>query len=146
MRQITKTVYAINGHPNKEKCFDWVRDNWHDLNEHSVNEVIDSLQTLKNKVGGSLDYSIGQFADHGEHVTFIDYDKDILNSLDADSCPLTGFCWDIEAIDGLKKGSLKSLLSWLHADSEHRYSDEGLLEHLDCNDYEFNLDGSIHND
>lgn len=144
MRQITKTVYTINEHPNKEKCFDWVRDNWYDLNEHSVSEVIDSLEALKNKIGGTLDYSIGQTPDRGEYITFKDYDGEILYSLDANDYPLTGVCWDGAIIEGLQKGDTKGILHWLHEETEYRYSNEGLFEHLETNEYEFNENGSFH--
>ena len=32
MRTIELKVYTINEHPNKDKCFDWIRNNWYDLN------------------------------------------------------------------------------------------------------------------
>ena len=32
MRTIKIKVYTIKDHPNKEKCFEWIRDNWFDLN------------------------------------------------------------------------------------------------------------------
>ena len=42
MRVIEKKVYTIAEHPNKENCYNWIRDNWHDLNEHHVDEIISS--------------------------------------------------------------------------------------------------------
>lgn len=144
MRQITKTVYKINEHPNKEKCFEWVRENWHDLNQHSVDEVINSIKALSDKVGGSFDYSISQWPDQGEHITFKGYDKTILDSLDAETCPLTGVCWDIDLIVGLREDNSNKVLSSLHEDTKYIYSSEGLLNHLEWNDGEFNEDGSFY--
>jgi len=48
---ITKTdVYKIEEHPDKEKCFDWIRENWHDLNSHSVDDIINSLKALQKEI------------------------------------------------------------------------------------------------
>jgi len=31
-------TWTIEDHPNKEACFDWIRNNWHDLGQFEVNE------------------------------------------------------------------------------------------------------------
>ncbi len=31
MRIIETKVYTIEEHPNKDKCFEWIRNNWHGL-------------------------------------------------------------------------------------------------------------------
>src|SRR5210317_1076780 len=100
MRTIELKVYTINEHPNKDKCFDWIRNNWYDLNEHSVQEVLDSLKGLQIVIGGNLEYSIssGPYAG-GEFIEFKDYDEDLLNELDANELPLTGVCWDGDLIE-----------------------------------------------
>ena len=36
MKIIETKVYTIEEHPNKEKCFEWIRNNWYDLNQYSV--------------------------------------------------------------------------------------------------------------
>jgi len=54
MRTIETKIYTIDEHPNQEKCFEWIRDNWHDLNDHSVHEVVDSLKALQKVIGGDL--------------------------------------------------------------------------------------------
>ena len=61
MRIIETKVYKIQEHPNKDKCYSWMRDNLHDINQHSVYEVIDSIKKLSQIIGGNVDYSIGQF-------------------------------------------------------------------------------------
>jgi len=42
-KQVTKTIYTIDSHPNKQKVFEWVRNNWHDLNQYDIDELIESL-------------------------------------------------------------------------------------------------------
>ena len=142
MRIIETKVYTIEEHPNKEKCFEWIRNNWHDLNQHSVDEIINSIKSLSNKIGGTFDYSISQVPDRGEHITFKDYDHEALCRLSADDCPLTGVCWDIDLIVGLREGNSNKVLDSLHSDTEYQYSDEGLLELCEANQYEFDEDGN----
>ena len=142
MRIIETKVYTIEEHPNKEKCFDWIRNNWHSLNEQSVYEVVDSLKKLQEIIGGKLDYAIGQFPDRGEHISLKGYDRDALNELDPSDYPLTGICWDYEVIAGLQNGNLNKVLDSLHRDTEHQYSDDGLFELCESNQYEFDEDGN----
>ena len=47
MRVIETKVYGIAEHPNKDLCYEWIRDNWHGMNQHSVDEAIESLKELK---------------------------------------------------------------------------------------------------
>lgn len=144
MRTIETRIYKINEHPNKEKCFEWIRNNWHDLNEHSVHEIIESIKSLSEKIGGTFNYSISQVPDRGEHITFKDYDHEELSKLNACDCPLTGVCWDIDLIDGLKEGNTSKVLDSLHLDTEYTYSDEGLQDFCEANEYEFTEDGEIY--
>jgi hypothetical protein len=141
MRIIETKVYTIEEHPNKEKCFDWIRNNWHDLNQHSLDEVVASIKALSETIGGTFDYSISQVPDRGEHITFEDYSQTALDELVADDCPLTGVCWDVELIHGLKEGRPYIVLKLLHLDTEHLYSDVGLLELCIANEYEFDSNG-----
>ena len=145
MRTIETKVYTIDEHPSKDKCFEWIRDNWHDLNQHSVDEVIDSLKALQAIIGGEFDYSISQVPDRGERIAFTDYDRDALCRLSADDCPLTGVCWDIDIIKGLRTGNPSLVLESLHADTEYQYSDEGLEELCEANGYEFDTKGNYIN-
>ena len=139
MRVLEIKIYGIEEHPNKKKCFDWIRENWHDLNATSVDESIESIKELQMKIGGDIDYSIGQFPSRGEYITFKNYDKDLLSELDALSCPLTGICWDADLIESMQKdGDADGLMRALHNDSEYVYSDEGLEELCIANVYEFN--------
>jgi len=141
MRTIETKVYTIDEHPNKEKCFEWIRNNWHDLNQHSVDEVIDSLKALQNEIGGKLDYAISSVPDRGEFISFKNYDKEALLDLSKDDCPLTGYCWDFDVIEGVRKGNIKQVLGTLHDDTDYVYSDAGLEEMCEANGYEFDADG-----
>ena len=145
MRTIETKVYTIDEHPSKDKCFEWIRDNWHDLNQHSVDEVIDSLKALQAIIGGEFDYSISQVPDRCERIAFTDYDRDALCRLSADDLPLTGVCWDIDIIKGLRTGNPSLVLESLHADTEYQYSDEGLEELCEANGYEFDTKGNYIN-
>jgi len=143
MRTIETKVYTINDHPNTELCYDWIRENWHDLNQHSVDEVIESLKALQAIIGGELDYAISQVPDRGEDITFTNYDRDALCRLSADDLPLTGVCWDYEVITGLREYNPERVLKSLHDDTEYIYSDEGLKELCEANGYEFTETGRI---
>ena len=142
MRVIETKVYTINEHPNKDLCFEWIRDNWHGLNQYSVDEVINSLKALQEEIGGNLDYGISQVPDRGEFITFTNYDQEALFRLSADDHPLTGVCWDIDVIKGLREGNIARVLDILHEDTEYIYSDEGLLDMCEDNDYEFTEEGT----
>jgi len=143
MRIIELKVYEIDEHPNKEACFEWIRNNWHDLNEHSLEEVIDSLEKLSEKIGGTVDYSISQVPDRGEFIRFKDYNHEELCRLNQDDLPLTGVCWDADVIEGLRTGHSEKVLKSLHTDTEYIYSDAGLLEMCEANGYEFYVNGEV---
>ena len=145
MRTIEFKVYNINEHPDKDKCFDFIRYNWHNLNYHSLQEVIDSLKGLQVVIGGDLDYSISSSPCRGEYITFKDYDKDLLNELDANELPLTGVCWDADLIESMQQdGDAYGVLRALHQDTEYLYSDEGLQEFCEANEYEFTEEGEVY--
>lgn len=143
MRTIETKVYTIEEHPNTEKCFEWIRDNWHDLNNHSVDEFIESLKSLQKEIGGTLDFAVSAVPDRGEFISLKDYDKKALKELDAVECPLTGVFWDAEIIEALHDGYIEEALNILHKDTEYIYSDEGLREFCKANEYEFLENGKI---
>ena len=143
MRIIETKVYTIEEHPNKELCFEWIRNNWHDLNSHSVDEVVASLAALQIKIGGTLDWSISAVPDRGEYITFRNYDKKALKELDSSECPLTGVWSDCLVIEGMQEGYPEKVLRSLHEDTEYLYSDEGLMDMCEANEYEFNEEGEV---
>lgn len=145
MRTKTINIYTIAEHPQPEKCFQWIRDNWHDLGQHCVDEMIDSLKALAKEINGTLDYSLSIVPDRGEYVTIKDFDQDKLERLYAkrEDNPLTGVCYDQDAIEALYNGDLGTILKTLHAEGEHLYSDEGLRETCEANEYEFDENGKF---
>tara|TARA_B100002019_G_scaffold224571_1_gene197489 strand:+ start:139 stop:609 length:471 start_codon:yes stop_codon:yes gene_type:complete len=153
MRQITHTytVYRIGEHPDKERCINWVRDNVHDLNQHDVDEMIASLKALQARVGGSLDYCVGQFPDRGEYIRFTDYDKDAFTevwseAVDSSSEILTGTLWDWIVISHVDQNDMKGLLGIIHRESEYAYSDESIETIAGANEWEFKEDGSLYHE
>jgi len=143
MRTIEIKVYTIEEHPNKELCFEWIRNNWHDLSSHLVEEVVASLQSLQQRIGGDLDWAISAVPDRGEYIKFTNYDKEALNELDSSECPLTGSWSDCSVIEGVQEGNPEKVLRSLHDDTEYQYSDEGLQEMCEANEYEFNELGEV---
>jgi len=143
MRKIEKTVYTIEEHPNKESVYEWIRNNWHDLNNHSVDDFISSLKALQKEIGGTLDYGVSSVPDRGEFISIKGYDKEELKQLDKNEYPLTGVCWDADIIEALKSGYIEEALNSLHSDTEYRYSNEGLYEFCEANEYEFYENGKL---
>ena len=138
MRTIETKVYTIEEHPNKDLCFEYIRNNWYGLNQFDVDEVIKSLEALKDIIGGRLDYSISSVPDRSEHITFKDYDKEALFSLNEDEYS----CFDYDVIKGLKEDNIERVLNTIHSQTEYIYSDEGLMEFCEINEYEFTEEGN----
>ena len=143
-KTVTETIYTIDSHPDKTAVFNWIRDNWHDLADYSIDEVINSLKALQKEIGGKLDYSISAFPDRGEYIHFTNYDKDALNALNPDECTLTGAWCDHEVITGLKNNNLShAVLSAVHDEAGYLYSDDALFELCDANEYYFHTNGKF---
>ena len=141
---ITETVYTIDDHPNPEAVYGWVRNNWHDIGEHSVHEMVDSLKALADHVGGTLDYSIGLFLDRGEFVRITGGNRGLLKGLMAKDCPLTGVCYDYDVIEGYRGDNLEvKVLEVLHNEGDYIYSNKGIHEMVLCNDYYFKSNGEL---
>ena len=147
MRTETINIYKIDEHPSKDKCFEWIRDNEHHLGEWEMNELACSIKKLSEVIGGTVDWSLSTWGDRGEHITFNDYDEDLLKGLNADECPLTGCFWDIELIESLREnpndGDMRKVLDTLHKSVAYLYSDEALEEMCYGNDYEFYESGKV---
>ena len=140
MRIIETKVYKIDEHPNKDYCYVWIRNNWHDLNEHELYDIIESLKALQNIIGGKLDYSISCIPHRGEYISLIGYDKEELNSLSLD-VELTGSSWDYWVIKAFKENNIEDVLRLLHNSTEYAYSDESLYELCMNVEYEFTING-----
>ncbi len=72
-----------------------------------------------------------------EYIKISNYDKKELKKLNPDDLPLTGVCWDYEVISCFKANNSSIILNALHKDTEYQYSDEGLLDMCQANEYEF---------
>jgi len=143
MRTIETKIYKLHEHPDKELCFDWIRNNWVDLGDYLINEVISSIKTLNDHIGGSIDWSIG-FYSQSCFVRFTDYDVDLLNDLNVDELPLTGCIYDAIVIECLKDNNFRKLFIYLDDEHDYLYSETGLTEMIECNDYEFLESGEVY--
>ena len=138
-------IYSIEDHPNKPAVYDWIRDNWHDLGDHALCDVLDSLKALAKTIGGNLDYSFGIFPDRGEYIKITDFDAAGLSELVADDCPLTGGYYDSIVIEALKANTLdQDTLKAIHEEGGYIHSDAGLCEMVEANDYLFTLKGPVY--
>lgn len=149
MRKVSFDIYTIQDHPEKAKCFKWINENWHDLGQHCIDDMAASLKALALATGGTLDYCIGINPDRNERVTIKDYNPSLLAKLwhQRDECPLTGMCYDYEVIKGLYDEDLGfQVLKTLHKEGEFIYSDEGLEDLCNGNDYEFYEDGKLYSE
>ena len=141
MRKIYFTIYKIDEHPDKAKCFVWVRNNYHYLAEHEVEDLVSSLNALQKEIGGKLDWSLGQVPDRGEYIRLTDYDKEALAELDMEACSLTGTFCDHDVIECVRTGDMGELINRLHKWCEYHYSDEGIEETAEANEWEFTHEG-----
>lgn len=106
---IMHTVYTwvIDDHPNPEKVYDWVRDNWHYLGDPTVDDTTTSLAAFAKHFDCKVDWSISIVPDRGEYIRFID-----LN-------------WPMETYEA------HQLKSYLHRDGYFQYCDkQGRLHDL----------------
>jgi len=143
MRTETINIYELHEHPNKEKCFEWIRNNYFDIGDFEIDELISSIKMLSEAIGGTVDYGISHYPDQSERIIFKGYDEELLAELDADKCPLTGCFWDIELINALRDKDMRKVFDTLHNSIEHQYSDEALTDMCEVNHYEFYIGGEV---
>jgi len=143
MRIIETKLYTIDEHPDKAKCFDWMRDNMHDLNSCDVDEVITCIKSFTEMFGGENNYSIGQVPMRGEFISITGYDKYALAQVHPHDYNLTGSAYDYDVIKCMQEDNPREILNQLHKASEDVYSDEGLEELCMGMDYEFTEEGVL---
>lgn len=157
-RTIETTVYTIEEHPNPESVYEWIRNNWHDLGEHVVEEFVESLNGFASHIGARCEYSTSIVPDRGEYIRF-DIEcslNDVTESLDlAGNCLFTGVYSDEIILDAFREASKEDdlqdvlkdveyrVLKAMHEEGEYIYSDKGLYEMCLCNEYEFTESGKI---
>jgi len=66
----TTYTWLIEDHPYPDKVYDWVRDNWHDLGDHTVTEATESLEKFAAHFDCEVDWSLGIDPSRGEYITF----------------------------------------------------------------------------
>ena len=164
MRVIETKVFQIEEHPNRDAVYNWIRDNWHDLGEWCLLDMIESLKVFADTIGANnVDYSLSIVPDRGEYIKF-NFTSDIEPKLESvlarldlsGNCPLTGVCYDEDILDALRNcdkriDSLRDVLRTveanvlrsLHSEGEYLYSDEGLFDLCEANGYEFTESGEI---
>jgi hypothetical protein len=164
MRTIETKVYTIEDHPEPAKVYQWINDNWHNLGEHVLQEMADSLKAFANDIGAKVNWSISVVPDRGEFISFTFGDcesptlGDTMVNLDlSGNCPFTGVLYDEVILDSFRdaakdaSATLESVLNdvehkfltALHNEGDYLYSEEGLYEMCECNEYEFTLEGAI---
>lgn len=144
----TVRYWTIDEHPDPDKCFREIRENWHDLGEMDLELMGESLRALSDRIGCNIDYSISIIPDRGEYVRADTdrYDHTVFLSLyqQREELPLTGTCYDITVLEGFNYGreSLEhDVLRALHAQGEWLYSDDHLREMCEANQYLFDRNG-----
>jgi len=140
MRTKTINIYELHEHPDKEKCFAWIRENEYHIGDFEIEELVCSIKKLSEAIGGTNDWSLAHHPCRGEHITFKDYDEELLAGLVATDCPLTGCFWDIELIEALRDKDMGKVLDALHESIDYLYTDEALTERCE-NKYEFYIGG-----
>mgnify|MGYP003646791255 FL=1 len=141
MRTETINIYKIGEHPSKDKCFEWIRKNYLDKGDPEIEDLVCSIKKLSEVIGGTVDWAISHYDTQSDHITFKDYDEELLQGLNPDECPLTGCFWDIELIESLREKELRQVLNTLYNCIEHLYTDEALIEMCGDNEYEFYENG-----
>ena len=167
------TTYTINEHPDQDAVYQYIRENWHDLGQHYIDDSVESMKSCSEYFNATIDYSVSIVPDRGEFISLQIDDLNIAelsgnrlrtylvnNFPEIDKCcPFTGVCCDEALLDPfrvfIKKPDDQSfqdlldeaghnLLKDIHSEGEYIYSDEGIHEFIDINEYEFLESGELH--
>ena len=167
MRTIETTLYKFDELSDKaqEDAIKWITDNWHDLYNWGDDNA-ESLEKFCKFFGCTSDYSYDLYGRSWAKITInSDYTLEQgLSDLLPDnkgfifkSCPFTGYYMDEvllqpirDYLDNPTDDDIQSLMdksasAWLDAciqDVEYAYSDEGIRDMIEANDYEFTKDGT----
>lgn len=162
MKTITLNLYTIDEHPAPEKCYEWVRNNWHELHESQQDELIASLKAIAARMGCTLNYALSPVPDRGEMVSMHPpggtpaYSMSEWRAMEKESleCSFTGCTYDgllADAINGAKHLNFRSVefrfsrlaLDAAHAIGDDVYSDYGIHDMCEANGYYFLEDGTM---
>ncbi len=144
IKEHTIKTYTIDDHPEPERVFDWIRNNWHDLGQFECEEFVACFEALAKKLDSRYDYNVSIFPDRGEYL-ILDIDYDNLPDLGKpEDYPITGFHYDYAFLVALNEGNINNALDALHEQGEGIYSDEGLIELCEANEYMFTESGELY--
>jgi hypothetical protein len=101
MRTIILNVYTIDDHPNKDKVYSWIKNNWFDLADYVVSDYVDSINALAELMMAKATYSISQYQCSSNYFAFSNIDYDFVKSLKKESYPLTGVHTDEDVIEAV---------------------------------------------
>ena len=65
-------TWTIDEHPEQELCYEWIRENWYDLGQYSVEDAIDTINGFCSHFDVTVNVGIGLFSDarEGFKITF----------------------------------------------------------------------------
>ena len=140
MRIVETKVYTIDTHPEKNKVFEWIRNNWFDLHTYEAEDLIHSLNKISKQLGSKVDYRFSCFPDQGDYIKFEKYNvEDIIFDIEKANY------WDIVVFEALKEKDPDSILDAFYTMCKYIYYDDRYLEDLCAsNEYEFTEDGSYY--
>lgn len=124
----------------KEVCF---CDGWQF--EHCFEDRINTLKVLARNLNLELDYCLSYVPDRGEYITFKgNIDKNELKRLNKLDCPLTGYCYDHDAIEALLQNDMQKYIDSIHSEYESTLEDDYIMELCEANEYEFTENGKMY--
>jgi len=167
-------TYTIEEHPDKQACYDYVRENWHDLGELDMYDAVETLKSAADYFDLDLDYSISIVPDRGEFIK-INFNNDDISNISGvrlykylinnfpkirEDCPFTGCFFDEDFLQPIREflkrpfdidfsdlisDCCDNLITSLHDQGEYLYSDSGIHELLEINQYQFTENGKYWN-
>lgn len=150
MKTIEIKLYEFNelSDKAKEKSVEQVRElRW----EYDWSgEALSSLDNFLNELGARMtDYSIDWENPNNSYVKVDSSSVDFDFEFESDDYSLTGYCMDYPLVKTWNetKDIQDSIYAWLidcANDYEYQISDEGIVDFIDCNNYEFTEEGNIY--
>jgi hypothetical protein len=160
MKEYTAKAYRFS--ELSEKAQQNVIHRWQEDGYHLADEAINTLKKMAEAFGGKLtNWSIDFFGGDYSETEFDmpDYEREeigaVFDKLDIGSCPLTGYFFDIDALEAAKKAfdedvyslteimqiGADALIKSAQEDCEASFSVEVMSDNCDANDYWFDDTG-----
>lgn len=152
MTIVNKEFYTIDSHPDKTAVYEYIREEWNNLECHTIHDLYKSLQCFCNIMGVEL----SKFDVHNRqirinikgYILLSVFDLHVSsNYLTGKFEEMTGSFWDEVILDVWTKSNYggaalnKTVLDMLDSEIEHIYSDSGLYDLCMANQYYFDIDG-----